>query len=99
MIVDELFGNLAGIVDLNTTYYWVPVVGRLDIWTSWETCFVILLSSYEALFIWSFYNAVKNGSAGRRPPTSKNVGFQLPRPCLPFSCEDMVLVEAPLINH
>ena len=62
MIVDELFSNLADVVDLNKTYYWVPVVGRLDIWTSWETCFVILLSAYEALFIWSFWNEVKNGS-------------------------------------
>ena len=59
-IVDELFSRLAEIVNLNTTYYWVPLIGRLDIWTSWETCFVILLIIYETLFIWSFWNALKN---------------------------------------
>jgi hypothetical protein len=59
MIVDELFSDLADLVDLNTTYYWVPLIGRLDIWSSWETCFVVLLAVYELLFIWSVWNYLK----------------------------------------
>jgi hypothetical protein len=63
MIVDELFSSLTDYLNLNTTYYWVPLIGRLDIWSSWETCFVILFLVYESLFIWSFWNALKNRSS------------------------------------
>ncbi len=31
MIVDELFSDLTDIVNLNTTYYWIPLIWRLDI--------------------------------------------------------------------
>ena len=60
MVVDEQFSLLTDYVNLNTTYYWVPLIGRLDVWTSWESCFVILLLVYETLFVWSFWNAIKS---------------------------------------
>jgi len=59
MITDELFSSLTDVVNLNTQYYWVPFIGRLDIWSSWETCFVILFLVYEAVFIYMFWVAVK----------------------------------------
>ena len=62
MIVDELFSSLTDVINLNTQYYWVPFVGRLDIWSSWETCFVILFLVYESVFMYLFWVAVKKPS-------------------------------------
>ncbi len=58
MIVDEQFSLLSHLVDLNTTYYYVPLIGRIDVWSSWEVCFVILLVSFESVFIWSVWSFV-----------------------------------------
>ncbi|MDG6998654.1 MAG: hypothetical protein JRN15_06015 [Nitrososphaerota archaeon] len=59
MVVDEQFSLLEHFVNLNTTYYYVPLIGRVDVWDSWEACFVILLSVYEFVFIWSLWTAIK----------------------------------------
>jgi hypothetical protein len=59
MIVDEQFSLLSHFVNLNMTYYWIPLIGRIDVWSSWEVCFVVLLVVYEAVFIWSFWGAMK----------------------------------------
>lgn len=59
MVVDEQFSLLSHIVNLNTTYYFVPFLGRLDVWSSWEACFMILIVVYEAIFIWSLWQVVK----------------------------------------
>lgn len=66
MIVDEQFSLLAHLINLNTTYYYVPIIGRIDVWSSWEVCFVILLVVYEALFLWSFWEVLRKPDDGAR---------------------------------
>jgi hypothetical protein len=55
MVVDEQFSLLAHFVNLDKTYYFVLLIERVDVWTSWEACFVILLVVYESVFIWSLW--------------------------------------------
>ncbi len=59
MVVDEQFSLLAHIINLNKVYYFVPFLGRIDVWSSWEACFVILLAVFETVCIWSLWQAVK----------------------------------------
>lgn len=73
MVVDEQFSLLAHIVNLNQTYYFVPIIGRIDVWSSWEACFVILLVVFEAVFIWSLWEAVKIKPDAYSAKISQNV--------------------------
>lgn len=59
MVVDEQFSLLEHLINLNTTYYFVPVIGRVDVWHSWEVSFLILIVVYESVFGWGFWNAIK----------------------------------------
>ncbi len=60
MVVDEQFSLLAHVVNLNKTYYFVPFLGRIDVWSSWEASFVTLLVLFEAVCIWSLWQSVKS---------------------------------------
>ena len=51
MIVDELFERLNISNNLNVTYYFVPFLGRLSIWASWEAAFAFLFTVFEVVYI------------------------------------------------
>jgi hypothetical protein len=51
MIVDELFERLNIGSNLNIAYYFVPFLGKLSIWASWEAAFAFLFVIFETVYI------------------------------------------------